>query len=457
MRASAKGNPDEVATVARPRVERPSLDVARYALVVLEGPDRGRTLEFAGDHACPILVGTSPACDLRLVDPLVSRRHFALEASEGWLSIRDAESTNGTLVDGVSIVEARLRGGERVTLGETTVRLDLVAQTTSVPLVPATQFGRIVGASTEMRRLYRLCERLSASSVPLILEGETGTGKELLAESIHEMGPRATKPFVVFDCTAVAPSLMEAALFGHERGAFTGAVDTRKGVFEEAHGGTLLIDEIGELDLQLQSKLLRAIEKSEVRRVGGDRWIKVDVRVLAATRRDLDHEVAAERFRDDLFFRLAVARIELPPLRRRKGDIAVLAQHFWKLHDGKGELSPAVLRRFEDYAWPGNVRELQNAVSRKIAFGDLDSEEQVGLASRSPRVGAGGDAKPRDPIDAVIAEKLPLTRAREKVVDDFERRYVADALASQGGNVARAAAAAGVALRYFQLLRAKQR
>src|SRR5262249_22135835 len=189
-------------------------------------------------------------------------------------------------------------------------------------------FGRVLGASREMRRLYPLCERLAASRVPVVIEGETGTGKEILAESLHEAGPRTAAPFAVFDCTAVPANLMESELFGHDRGAITGAVMTRKGILEEADGGTLLIDEIGDLDLQLQPKLLRALERGEVRRVGGDRWLKVDVRILAATRRNLDVEVQEGRFRDDLFHRLAVARIELPPLRERKGDVAVLASHF---------------------------------------------------------------------------------------------------------------------------------
>ncbi|MGH7270919.1 MAG: sigma 54-interacting transcriptional regulator, partial [Polyangiaceae bacterium] len=190
-------------------------------------------------------------------------------------------------------------------------------------------FGRMLGRSAEMRRLYPLCARLAQSEVSVVIEGETGTGKEVLAEALHEASLRAAGPFVVFDCAAVAPSLLESALFGHERGAFTGALAQRIGIFEQAHGGTLFIDEIGELDALLQPKLLRAIERGEVQRVGSSRWEKVDVRILAATRRNLDREVHAGRFRDDLFFRLAVVRIELPPLRERHGDVAVLSAHFW--------------------------------------------------------------------------------------------------------------------------------
>jgi transcriptional regulator with GAF, ATPase, and Fis domain len=251
---------------------------------------------------------------------------------------------------------------------------------------------------------------------------------------------------VVFDCTAVAPSLLESALFGHEKGAFTGALAQRRGVFEQAHGGTLFIDEIGELDSGLQPKLLRAIERGEVQRVGANKWDKVDVRIVAATRRDLDREVQAGRFRDDLFFRLAVGRVELPPLRRRRGDIAVLTRHFWRQIAGEGRPLPAqLIERLEDYSWPGNVRELQNAIARHVAVGDLPGC----AALRAP-------SAVMDPIERVISMDLPLPRARAELVSEFERRYVQSVLERNDGSVSRAAAASGVALRYFQLLRARR-
>ena len=225
-------------------------------------------------------------------------------------------------------------------------------------------FGRVVGGSPDMRKLYPLCERIARSDVSVVIEGESGTGKEVLAEALHEASARAGAPFIVFDCTTVAANLVESELFGHERGAFTGAVSSRRGVFEQAQGGTLFLDEIGELELPLQAKLLRALERREVRRVGGDTWIKIDARILAATRRDLDREVQEGRFRDDLFFRLNVARIELPPLRRRTGDVQLLAEYFRKQLGGGDEPLPyEVVQRFERYDWPGNVRELRNAVA----------------------------------------------------------------------------------------------
>jgi transcriptional regulator with GAF, ATPase, and Fis domain len=243
---------------------------------------------------------------------------------------------------------------------------------------------------------------------------------------------------------------MEAALFGHERGAFTGANDARQGVFEEAHKGTLLIDEIGDLSLELQAKLLRALERSEVRRIGGKSWTKVDVRVIAATRRDLDAAVQAGRFRDDLFYRIAVARIELPPLRRREGDIPLLATHFWnKLSDKGSNVPPDFLEQVGLYAWPGNVRELYNAVARRVALGELAGS--VGLAAR-PKAEESPSA---DAVERVLSLDLPMPRAREKLVEEFELRYVERVLSQHGGNVTKAAAASGLALRYFQLVRAR--
>jgi two-component system, NtrC family, response regulator HydG len=311
---------------------------------------------------------------------------------------------------------------------------------------PAAGFGRMLGDSPEMREIYALCGRLAPSDVPIVVEGETGTGKEVLAEALHASSRRAAGPFVVFDCTAVAPSLLESALFGHERGAFTGALAQRRGVFEQAHGGTLFIDEIGELEAVLQPKLLRAIERGEVQRVGSNRWDRVDVRIIAATRRDLDREVEAGRFRDDLFFRLAVGRVELPPLRRRRGDVAVLARHFWHQIAGPARpLPPGLIERLEDRPWPGNIRELQNAIARHVAVGDLP-EATVARSS-----GSSSDA-----IERVLSMELPLPRARAELVEEFERRYVEAVLDRHDGNVTRAAAASGLALRYFQLLRARR-
>jgi DNA-binding NtrC family response regulator len=440
-----------------------------FAVTVATGPDGGKSLVLDGSSPSRLLVGKSEACDLRLADPEVSRRHCALELSGARLRVTDLGSSNGTFVDHVAVTDGFLRGGETLRLGSTELSVERRAQGKNPAVPPGGAFGRMLGQSRVMRRLYPLCQKLAASSVTVLIEGETGTGKEVLAEALHEQGPLADQPFVVFDCTAVPPTLLESELFGHERGAFTGATATRKGVFEQAHGGTLFIDEIGELDLSLQPKLLRAIERGEYRRVGGDRWARAEVRVLTATRRDLDHEVQAGRFRDDLFHRLAVTRVELPPLRARQGDVPVLAAHFWRLAGGDGAVPPALLARWSDDPWPGNVRALRNAVLRAVALGDAGGGEVQGaraaashgaapasvappMASPPPRAGEAPDF-----IDQVVGSNMTLAGARQQVIDEFERRYVAHVLATHGGAVTRAAAASGIALRHFQRLKARSR
>ncbi len=416
-----------------------------FVLALVDGPDRGKSHVMDGSAPSRVLIGQSPVCDVRLDDRSVSRRHVALELAEGCLRVTDLDSTNGTYLGPTRIVEAFWREGEVLRLGSTAIRLDVLPLPQSQPQSSAEGFGPVIGASEAMRRLYPLCRRLADANVPVIIEGETGTGKEVLAEALHEMGPRSSGPFVVYDCTEVPPNLVESELFGHERGAFTGATELRQGFFEQAHGGTLFIDEIGDLSLALQPKLLRALERSEVRRVGGSRRISVDVRVISATRRDLDKQVQDGRFRDDLFHRLAVARVELPPLHKRRGDIPLLARHFAELQgEPRDVIPPDVLARWEAEPWPGNVRELRNAVARQIALGDLNVASPVSsLAGVSM-------------IDRVLSQNLPLGPARRLVVDEFERRYLTRVLERHGGNVTQAARSAGVARRYFHLLRAKK-
>ena len=316
-------------------------------------------------------------------------------------------------------------------------------------------FGNVVGASPAMRRVHSLCGRLAGSDLPLVIEGETGTGKELVAEALHHAGQRAGAPFVVLDCTALPPNLVESALFGHEKGAFTGADEARMGVFEAAHGGTLLLDEIGDLGLELQAKLLRALERSEIHRVGSTKRIKVDVRFMAATRRDLAQMVREGRFRDDLYFRLAVTRIELPPLRAREGDVQRLATSFWTQLGGAGAIPEALLAKLDAHDWPGNVRELKNAIARYVALGELAAGEQAPVPLANNVVAPVATAV--NPVDELVDLDLPLPEARRRIVEEFERRYVERALARHGGNVSRAADASGVGQRYFRMIRAKLR
>ena len=421
-----------------------------FVLVVVDGPNRSQSFVVDGSSPSRVLIGQSPVCEVRLDDRSVSRRHVGVELADRCLRVRDLDSTNGTYLGATRIIEAFWKEGEILRLGGTALRLDVLPLPQAAPETSADGFGPLVGASPPMRRLYPLCYKLADAEVPVIIEGETGVGKEVLAEALHEMGPRKDGPFVVFDCTEVPANLVESELFGHDKGAFTGAHEARVGLFEQADGGTLLIDEIGDLPLALQPKLLRAIERREVRRIGGNKRIKFDVRILAATRRDLDKEVQEGRFRDDLFHRLAVARVELPPLRKRAGDIALLARHFAQLHRvGPGEseeLSPELLARWESEPWPGNVRELRNAVARQLALGDLASLQS----------GPDAPSESQDVIEGVLERDLPLPRARQLVVDAFEKRYLERVLDRHDGNVTHAARAAGVARRYFRLLKNKK-
>jgi len=419
-----------------------------FVVRVVEGIDAGREVRVDGTEPSAVLLGKGPSATLQLRDGAVSRRHLSLEIEDGRLRIRDQGSTNGTRLDAVEIKDAFAHGGEWLRIGATVMRIERVeANAASLPRTAPSAFARVIGASPAMQRLYPLCDRLAKSDVPVVIEGETGTGKEALAEALHEAGPRARGPFVVFDCTAVPANLVESELFGHERGAFTGATQARKGMFELAEGGTLLIDEIGDLDLALQPKLLRAVERSEIRRVGGAKPIKCDVRILAATRRDLEQEVQEGRFRDDLFHRLVVARVELPPLRKRAGDVEILARHFWKALGGSDGGPPSgVLDAWSHHPWPGNVRELRNAVARQIALGDLDP------AKRGSAAPAHDDALD-DELGAILARNLPYPRARRMVLAAFDRIYVERALEASGGSVVAAAEASGIARRYFQIIR----
>ena len=427
-----------------------------FTLTVEEGPDRGATFPVEGPRASRLYIGTGPSCDVRLTDEGVSRRHAALSFEHGGLRVTDLGSKNGVYVGAHRILDAVLTGGETLRVGQPRLHVERLGDSPAAATPARTSFGKLAGSSPEMRRLYPLLARLAATDIAVILEGETGTGKEVLAESLHDEGPRRDRPFIVFDCTAVPPTLLESALFGHEKGAFTGASAAREGVFEQADGGTLLIDEIGELDLALQPKLLRAIQRSEVQRVGGTRWIKVDVRILAATRRDLDREVQEGRFRDDLFYRLNVARVELPPLRSRPADIAFLARHFCRVMGGSEQDLPAdLLARFQDSPWPGNVRELYNAVARFLALGDLGRD--LGRdAAAATTVRPRGATEKDDPFDAILARNLRFPESRDLLVREFERRYLERMLDRHDGNVTRAAEAAGIARRYFHQLLARR-
>ena len=306
---------------------------------VVAGPQAGQRTDFAGPE---VRIGSARGCDLVLFDNAVSRHHVTLKIERGLVRVVDAGSRNGTVLDGVRVRDAYARTDSSITLGNTTLRVGLLHDVVDVPLSSRDRIGALIGKSVAMRVVFTMLERAAAVDDTVLLEGETGTGKELAAEALHEESARSGGPFVVFDCSAVAPNLMESELFGHVRGSFSGAVTDREGAFEAADGGTLFLDEVGELPLDLQPKLLRALERFEVRRIGSNTPKRVDVRVVAATNRNLAEEVARRAFREDLYYRLAVVRVALPPLRERPDDIPLLVEHFFRERAGRGRSESVV-------------------------------------------------------------------------------------------------------------------
>jgi transcriptional regulator with GAF, ATPase, and Fis domain len=387
-----------------------------YSVVVVDGPDAGRALPFTS----PIIVGSDEDCAVRLLDSTVSRRHLELVPRPDGLALRDLESTNGVFVGGARVSEAIVEHETVITVGRTRLRVGFVDQ--EVPLPEGERmFGGLVGGGPAMQALFRLLEQVAPASSNVVLHGETGTGKDVIARSIHAASSRRHGRFVVFDCAAVAASLIESELFGHARGAFTGALAPRPGAFEEANGGTLFLDEIGELSLELQPRLLRALETSSVKRVGETSYRRVDVRVVAASHRDLAAEVTSGRFRADLYYRLSVMLVRVPPLRQRREDIPLLVERFVAALGRKPEEFPAsAIARFAAYDWPGNVRELRNEVERALVL----SPELSGLPPPSGTPAPPPSARPPDD-------------RRERVVEALARRAGNQTLAAHDLGISR--------------------
>jgi two-component system response regulator GlrR len=400
------------------------LAVRRARVRVSRGPARGQQLELA--ELRPILIGSDPEADLVLADDTVSARHAELRATErGWV-IRDLGSTNGIVIGDLRVLEAVLdERTKRISLGESELEWKLHDEEVAHNLSPR-PFGRLVGDAPVMRELFALLEQAAASDSTVLLEGESGTGKEVLAEALHKASPRRDRPFLVVDCASLAPSLVESELFGHEKGAFTGADRARAGALEEASSGTLFLDEIGELPLEQQAKLLRALEAREVRRLGASKPKSIDVRVVAATHRKLDRLVAQGTFRSDLYYRLAVIKVHVPALRHRPEDILPLARRFLvelkPALDPDALLSDAVTAALTSYQWPGNVRELRNVVQRLVLVGELATELRARPSTAPPA----------------------YDDARRDALDSFEKDYCRAVLQHAGGNVSRAADHAGL-------------
>ncbi|QRK13992.1 sigma 54-dependent Fis family transcriptional regulator [Archangium violaceum] len=400
-----------------------ALQLRRYRLSVVSGPDAGHTMLLEDS----LVLGSRPRTGMRLSDPAVSREHVELQLREEGVWVRDLGSTNGTYLSGARIREVLVEREATLTVGKSVLRLVLEQADVGPALALPVQFGGAIGQSVRMRQLFGFLERVAEVDSTVLLLGETGTGKEVLAEAIHRASPRRDRPFVVIDCGAVAPSLVESELFGHVRGAFSGAASDRDGAFLEADGGTVFLDEVGELPLELQPKLLRVLETGSVKRLGENRTRKVDIRVVAATHRELTGQVAAGRFRQDLYFRLAVVLARVPALRERAEDIPLLVHHFIsRLGRPDFELSPALMEQLTAHAWPGNVRELRNVVERALVGPEPDLTPEA-AASPAPV-----------PLEPGLVQ-LPFKEAKERLVETFTRDYLVSLLERCQGNISEAA------------------
>jgi DNA-binding NtrC family response regulator len=359
----------------------------------------------------------------------VSRHHCALRAEERGLALADLGSRNGTFLGDAEILSCYVKTGARFRLGQSLLEVRILDRELEQPLATADHHGPLLGGSVAMRRLYPLIEEFGKTTSTVLISGETGTGKELIAEAIHEASERRGGPFVVVDCSALSHDLAESELFGHERGAFTGAEQARIGAFESARSGTVFLDEIGEMPLALQRLLLRVLEGRTIRRVGSNHHHPVDVRVIAASHRDLRAEVNEKRFRADLYYRLNVLRIAVPALRERAGDVELLARHFWDVFRPGSAPPPTLMHHIAGRIWPGNVRELRNAVERMAHLGDMAATA---------------------PVPA--ARQLSYREAKEQAQGEWERMWIEQLLAANGNNLSHAARAAGMGRSHLRLL-----
>ncbi|MDP9001414.1 MAG: sigma 54-interacting transcriptional regulator [Myxococcota bacterium] len=419
-----ESDPDEVATRA---VHGPQTKIGIY-VVVLSGSAKGN-MRPLGDR---LRLGKAQDNDLILDDDTVSRHHCELERLSDGVHVRDLGSTNGTRVQGARVSAAIVQPGAVLKVGEVEIALRPAVRSVEVMPSDKTWFGDVIGLSLAMRSIFGVLERIAPTDATVLLEGETGTGKDVLARAIWTESARAHGPFVVVDCGAVSYSLLESELFGHERGAFTGAVAARQGAFELADGGTVFLDEIGELPLDVQPKLLRVLETREFRRVGGNKTLKANVRILAATKRNLQREVQAGKFREDLYFRLAVVPITVPPLRGRRDDIPPLVTHILKACGGELTVADETMQGLMAHDWPGNVRELRNVLERTVYLARAAGRTQLELVSMPTSGGPPGDVFQFEP-----GKSYRDTRA--KLDAEFERKYVKWLLGRHAGNVSAAA------------------
>jgi DNA-binding NtrC family response regulator len=398
--------------------------IAQFSVDVVAGPDRGLHVVSNGGT---IGIGTNPVNQLILTDSTVSRRHCQIAADETGFLLKDLGSKNGTSLGGHRVVTAYLAPSSVLRVGQTVLCFDAADRDLIEPAADGRELGAVFGRSPAMRRLFATLRRAVTTDTTILLEGETGTGKTMIAEALHEAGPRAGMPFIVVDCGAMAASLIESELFGHERGAFTGANEAKQGMFEAANGGTIFLDEIGELPLELQPKLLRVLESKTVTRIGSTRGTKLDVRIIAATNRDLHAEVTAGAFRSDLFYRLSTLRVRVPALRERLEDLAPLAERFYREFAGADVAPPAdLLAAVSRHPWPGNVRELRSFIERSFL---------LGAQSPDPAESAAPTRPTRD-------LSMTFRDAKAQAMADWERDWIGRLFKAYSGNLSRAARAA---------------
>jgi len=415
----------------------------RLRLTVASGPDRGRSILLK-----PFLlrIGKGPSCDLVLSDATVSAVHLGVLYVDGSVTLSDLGSRNGSFYAGARFATLQAGRSTMITIGKTQLQIELADAPPPMPPSPRTELHGLIGRSEAMRRVFTLLERAATSEVTVLLEGETGTGKEGAAAALHALSGRAGGPFIVCDLASLPGTLAESELFGHVRGAFTGADRDRAGAFESADGGTVFLDEIGELPLEVQPRLLRVLQERQIRRIGASDYRRVDVRVVAATNRDLGEEVRAGRFRADLFHRLSTVAVHLPALRDRRDDVPVLAEHFLRAASASaGRPAPTldadVLESLTRHDWPGNVRELRNVLERAVALSGPETTfawHAVGL-SAVDRAAAAAPA-----IEPAIDHAVPFHDAKARLVDAWERQYLAALLAAAEGNVSLAARRSGL-------------
>jgi transcriptional regulator with GAF, ATPase, and Fis domain len=426
------------------RDEQTLLQVDAESVNVARCQPRLDWTDVAGPHSLVLgataVVGSSPGVDVVVADPAVSRLHTELEPRADGLWVRDLSSRNGTFVQEVLVTQARVPEGGQLRVGSTRIQVRYASATTDVDVWPGERFGPLLGRSVVMRELFARIARVAPTESTVLVQGETGTGKELVATAIHEASGRAHQPMIVIDCASVPEHLLEDELFGHARGAFTGAVGARAGALELAAGGTVFFDEIGELPLSMQPKLLRVLESRTVRRLGESTQRRIDARIVSATHRDLRRMVNEGSFREDLYFRLAVVPIAVPSLRERPEDIDLLAGHF---SGAQGVLTPALLAELRSRPWLGNVRELRNFMERVRALGPREALQMTPAAGPMP--GAGSE------LPAVRVD-VPFKEIREHWLGHLEREYLKGMLQRHGRSISAIADAAGLDRTYIHRL-----